>query len=176
MMCVRYIIVHGGPCHLQTFSTCAAPGLTAPRLVAPRLASPLCLAAPLRASPLCLAAFHVATPKRPLTLSSSASKRICNAEDMTFIHSWLKIMGLGKSEKCMQYYSKEWEQIKQRSIHYCKLPWQLIQESNYFDSLYFCNLKEVASRRLNSIIITVAINFSAYCIRASWCTASWFIT
>ena len=44
----------------------------------------------------------------------------------------------------------------------CRWVWQ---ESNYFDSLYFCNLKEVASRRLNSIIITVAINFSAYCIR-----------
>ena len=81
MMCVRYIIVHGGPCHLQTFSTRAAPRLAALRHAA----------APSIAAPLCLAAFHVATPKRPLTLSSSASKRIFNAQDMTFIHSSLKI-------------------------------------------------------------------------------------
>ena len=106
MMCVRYIIVHGGPCHLQTFSTRAAPRLAALRHAA----------APSIAAPLCLAAFHVATPKRPLTLSSSASKRIFNAQDMTFIHSSLKI-NKGRAFLTLIILvigtvSKEWQQLK----------------------------------------------------------------
>ena len=104
MMCVRYIIVHGGPCHLQTFSTLAAPRHAAPRHAAPSIAAPQSQNA----------AFHVATPKRPLTLSSSASKRIFNAQDMTFIHSSLKI-NKGRAFLTLiilviSTVSKEWQQ------------------------------------------------------------------
>ena len=108
MMCVRYIIVHGGPCHLQTFSTRASPR----RLAMPRLA---CRAAVSRRKSQ-NAAFHVATPKRPLTLSSSASKRIFNVQDMTFIHSSLKI-NKGRAFLTLIILvigtvSKEWQQLK----------------------------------------------------------------
>ena len=108
MMCVRYIIVHGGPCHLQTFSTRAAP-----RLVSPRLASARRCVSPQSQN---AAAFHVATLKRPLTLSSSASERIFNAQDMTFIHSSLKI---NKGHAFLTLIilvigtvSKKWQQLK----------------------------------------------------------------